>query len=559
MDSLLFLTKKQLWSYKSTVFRGLKPIKEGINSMNMQFHPIVFVYFGSCAMALIMVYVSRQMPSVRGSRIWGLVMLFCAIWSAGDGIETLMVDLTDKLYMIRISYIGVIGTAVFWSFFITVYSHNDRLLTPKVRIILLILPILTYLSVLTLHLHPYFYKSVELVSIHGISGLSMTYGPIFWAWSVFAYCAIFGSGVLLIQAVLRFPHQFHGQIYLLIIAALMPLISNFLYITGHNFIEPFDPSAPAFVISGLLVGLSFHRYRFLDVVPVAHDLVFKHVNSGVILIDKQDVVFEMNPAAERMTNRLQKEVIGQPVQRLFFEQFNLANGFSNEMKQLCEVKVGAAVYELQQTPLIDNAGKYMGKIVLLYDISALKNSEEKLSVANDLLQKIAATDPLTELFNRRSFFDLAQRELSRAERCPLCFSLILIDLDDFKIVNDTKGHPRGDLVLQELARCLRRYSRGGDLLGRYGGDEFIVLAYEADPHEAKELAERFCQKIPPHLTQLADVDLPLTLSIGIVTYHTEKNITIDILLERADRALYKSKKAGRNQVSAWQAGDADKV
>ncbi|MBU0970287.1 MAG: GGDEF domain-containing protein, partial [Proteobacteria bacterium] len=91
-----------------------------------------------------------------------------------------------------------------------------------------------------------------------------------------------------------------------------------------------------------------------------------------------------------------------------------------------------------------------------------------------------------------------------------------------------------------------------------GGDEFIVLAYEADPHEAWELAERFCQKIPPHLTQIADVDLPLTLSIGIATYHPEKNITIDLLLERADRALYKSKKAGRNQVSVWQAGDTDK-
>ena len=522
----------------------------------MQFHPIVIIYFASCAIALVMVYWSRQMPLVRGSRLWGIVMCFCAIWSAGGGMETLIVDLYYKLLMLRISYFGIIGTVVFWSLFITIYSNNDRLLTNTVKTILFIFPIITYLSVLTLHLHPYFYKSVELNNIDGIWGLSTNYGPIFWAWSVFAYGLIFGSGVLLVQSVLRFPHQFRGQIYLLIIAALIPLISNFLYISGNNFIEPFDPSAPAFVISGLLIGFSFHRYRFLDVVPVAHDLVFKHVNSGVIVINNRGVVLEINPAAEKMTNCSQKKVIGQPVQQTFMDHVPLLSALSKEMKHISEVKVGSNVYEIQQTPLIDRTGGHTGKIILLYDITALKTSEDKLSAANDQLQKIAATDPLTELSNRRSFFNLARRELSRAKRQQLCFSLILIDLDNFKIVNDTKGHPRGDLVLQETARCLQMYSRGGDILGRYGGDEFIVLAYEADHHEARLLAERFCEKVPPQLARLDDIDIPVTLSIGVATYSKGENITIDILLDRADIALYKSKQAGRNRVSVWQAGDA---
>ncbi|MDX2439004.1 MAG: histidine kinase N-terminal 7TM domain-containing protein, partial [Desulfobacterales bacterium] len=467
--------------------------------MNIQFHPIIIIYFFSCAIALYMAYLSRKMPAVKGSRVWGVVMLFCAIWSAGDGLETVMVDLPQKLFMIRFSYVGVIGTAVFWSFFIVIFSNNDRLLTTRVKTILSIVPIITFVSVMTLHMHPFFYRSVETVMIDGHVGLSMTYGPIFKVWSVFAYCAIFGSGVLLVQSVLRFPQHFHGQIYLLIVAGLMPLVSNFLYITGNNFIDPFDPSAPAFVISGLLVGLNLRRYRFMDLVPVAHELVFEHVNSGVIVIDNRGVVLDMNPAAEKMTELKQKEVIGHPVTETILRHFHLSDTFFDTMDHTDEVTLGGGVFEIQLTSMADAVGREIGRIILLYDITALKKSEARLSVVNEQLKKIAATDPLTELANRRSFFELAGREFSRAKRGQLNFSLILIDLDNFKAINDTKGHSYGDQVLKETARCLKTYSRSGDLLCRYGGDEFIVLAYEANIHESQVLAQRFCQMIPSRL------------------------------------------------------------
>jgi len=525
--------------------------------MTLQFHPIVIAYASSCALALLMVYFGRRIAPVRGTRIWGLAMFFIAIWSAGDGLEILMADLSYKLVFLRISYLGVIGTIVFWSYFVIVYSNNDRLLPPKAKIILLILPVLSYLSVFLLHLHPYFFKSIELVSIKGISALSIQRGPIFWVWAVFAYCAVFGSVVLLIQAILRFPLQFHGQIYLLIIAGMLPLIPNFLYITGHNFIKPFDPSALAFTVSGLMVGLSFRRFRFLDILPVAHDLVFEHVNCGVVVIDNRGVVLDINPAAEKITNRLQKDTVGQPIQQTFSEHSHLLYVFLNEMKEPNEVKVGPDVYEIRQTPLIDTAGEDIGRIILIYDITALKNTENKLSAANEKLKKIAGTDPLTQLSNRRNFFELADRELSRAQRHQKHFSLILIDLDNFKEVNDAHGHVRGDMVLKETARCLGLYSRRGDILGRYGGDEFIVLAYEADEMEARVIAERYREKIPSHLARLEHIDIPVTLSIGVATYHKEEGITLKILLERSDSAMYESKKGGRNQVAVWQGGDVE--
>ncbi|MBI5353550.1 MAG: diguanylate cyclase [Chloroflexi bacterium] len=525
--------------------------------MTFQFHPIVMIYFSACAIALFMVYYGRKMAPIRGTRIWGLAMLFLAIWSAGDGLEILMADLPLKLICLRITYLGIVGTILFWPYFVIVYSNNDRLLTPKAKVILSIVPIATYLLVLSHHLHSYFFKSIELINTNGISELSIQHGPLFWVWSIYAYCAMFGSGVLLIQSMLHFPSQFRGQIYMLIIAGLLPLIPNFLYITGNNFIEPFDPTVIAFTISGLLVGVSLRRFRFLDVMPVAHELVFNHVNSGVIVIDNRGVVIDINPAAGKIINRSQEDAVGKTLQQTLSGYSHLLDVFSNEVKETSEVRVGSNVYEIKQTPLIDMAGKHTGRIMLLYDITTLKNSEDKLSAANDQLQKLAATDTLTQLFNRRNFFELADREFSRAQRQQICFSLILIDLDNFKTVNDTKGHICGDMVLQEAARCLGLYSRDGDILGRYGGDEFIVLAFEADEQEARLTAERFCEKIPAHLASLEGVDIPVTLSIGVATYNKEADTTLNVLLERADKALYESKRNGRNQTAVWQAGGSE--
>lgn len=520
--------------------------------MNLQFHPIVIVYLSSFIIASYMAYLSRKMQAVRGSRIWGVVMLFCAVWSAGDGLETLMVDLPHKLYMIRLSYVGVIGTAVFWSLFIIIFSNNDKMLSKWVKVILSIVPVITFICVMTLHLHPYFYKSVGVTTIDGYVVLSTIYGPIFKVWAVFAYIAIFGSGVLLVQSVLRFPQHFHGQVYLLIIAGLMPLVSNFLFITGNNFIAPFDPSAPAFVISGLLVGINLRRHRFMDLVPVAHDLVFRHVNSGVIVIDSRGVVLDMNPAAGKMTDFEPGDVIGQLAADTILKHFNLQDTFFNNMASTVEVEFGTSVFEIQQTFMTDSADRNSGQIILLYDITALKQSEAELSAINTQLKKIAATDPLTDLANRRSLFELANRELSRAQRRQLNFSLILVDLDNFKTVNDTKGHPFGDRVLKKTAHGLKMCSRSGDILGRYGGDEFIILAYEADLQQARVLAQRFCETIPLLLTQIRGMDIPVTLSIGVASYTGEKDITLETLLERADAALYNSKQAGRNQVSVWK-------
>ncbi len=170
--------------------------------------------------------------------------------------------------------------------------------------------------------------------------------------------------------------------------------------------------------------------------------------------------------------------------------------------------------------------------------------------ADQALRHQATTDPLTQIFNRRHFFDLAYQELERSQRYDRPLSIIMFDIDHFKEVNDTYGHAAGDEVLLKLSSRSAEILRENDIFARYGGEEFVVLLPETDLEQAYQMAERMrkdCAETPLDL-KLASVNL--TISFGVANLGGEK-LLLDELLLRADKALYDAKKAGRNQVSVW--------
>jgi diguanylate cyclase (GGDEF)-like protein len=163
------------------------------------------------------------------------------------------------------------------------------------------------------------------------------------------------------------------------------------------------------------------------------------------------------------------------------------------------------------------------------------------------VQSLALTDPLTELQNRRSVFELGRIEFSRAQRMDRPFCCMMVDIDHFKKINDSYGHPAGDLILQEFAkRCLSSV-RDVDLVGRYGGEEFIILMPETDRETAVGVAERLRAVIEEPF-DLTDGQIDITISIGVAT-QDENTLHLETLIARADQALYIAKHKGRNRVA----------
>ncbi|MCF6188792.1 MAG: sensor domain-containing diguanylate cyclase, partial [Desulfobulbaceae bacterium] len=181
-------------------------------------------------------------------------------------------------------------------------------------------------------------------------------------------------------------------------------------------------------------------------------------------------------------------------------------------------------------------GTWQGRRTTNRDVTALKEAEEKL-------QRLSTTDPLTGAYNRRMFMDMLSREMTRSGRYGEPFSLLMFDLDHFKRVNDTYGHDVGDRVLVEIVELSMELIRQSDILARWGGEEFMVLLPQTNPDMALALGERLRQRISEY--RFTDAGR-LTVSIGVA--HQQQLDTIDSLLKRVDTAMYRAKETGRNRV-----------
>ena len=178
----------------------------------------------------------------------------------------------------------------------------------------------------------------------------------------------------------------------------------------------------------------------------------------------------------------------------------------------------------------------------------IKRLADELEKVNKELAELATVDPLTQVSNRRAVEQRLVHEFQRAKRYKHPFTVILVDIDHFKSVNDNYGHPMGDKVLIEVAAAIRQSTRNTDMVARFGGEEFIVLAPETPAAAGGLVADRIRQSISRRTTMKAEQGLPaVTASLGVAS--TELAVATETeLVARADQALYRAKREGRNRV-----------
>ncbi len=200
-----------------------------------------------------------------------------------------------------------------------------------------------------------------------------------------------------------------------------------------------------------------------------------------------------------------------------------------------------AFLETIKTPLRDAQGNLIGILGIARDISEHKKLQEKL-------QHLAITDELTGIYNRRHFMFRAEAEIQRMRRYGGMGSLLVLDLDGFKRINDVFGHPVGDTVLQSVTEICLQTLRCNDLFGRIGGEEFAILLLEADSERANQVAERVRESIDNTVFfSQGKQDVTLSVSIGVAIYNSPDDTLVQ-LISRADSALSAAKNAGRNRV-----------
>lgn len=232
--------------------------------------------------------------------------------------------------------------------------------------------------------------------------------------------------------------------------------------------------------------------------------------------------------------------------RTAIEHSKLFYALSDQLhSEAAEKRVAALKVALQVETAQRDAEIYRLRTVELQsEIEERRRMEAKL-------EKLATSDPLTNLFSRAHYLKLAERELVQARRYHRSFTMVMIDIDHFKEVNDTYGHSTGDQVLVEVAAFLQNSLRGADIVGRMGGDEFCAALPETNGEQALIACQRLRHTLDKRPLKTSSGALSVTVSMGIAALsdgeHASKE-KLDDLLERADRALYAAKRAGRNRV-----------
>lgn len=286
------------------------------------------------------------------------------------------------------------------------------------------------------------------------------------------------------------------------------------------------------------VGISQIKGRKVEWANAAHDEMFGYSNSGTHGMDTS--LFYPNG---EIFEQFRKEANAQLI---------LGKTFSKEMQM--QKQDGSLFWCSLTGRLVNVNSPSEGAIWMLQDITERRHIEEQLSDARDLLEQalererhLARTDELTGIKNRRHIFELAELKFGTAQRYKQPLTMIMFDIDHFKKVNDTWGHVVGDQILIKVTQVVLAEMRNVDLLGRYGGEEFIILSPMTSAQQAYALAERIRIKVEALRLTTDKEEVSVTVSLGIVEMRHDSPLeSVESMFNRADEAMYNAKQAGRN-------------
>jgi len=247
---------------------------------------------------------------------FSLLMTAVGIWSLAYLFELLASGLQTKIFWANVQYIAIPLVPSLWFLFAFQYAGQDqsRLRAPFIAI-LFGLPGITILLSWTNPLHEWMRSNVHLMNSDLVSEMGKTWGPWFWVQVIFSYLLLATGTFLLIRGSFRSQRIYRQQRLLVVVAALLPWIGNFLYLTGA--VKAFDPSPLAFSLTGLILAWGFIRWRLIDLVPVARESVVESLEDGVIVLDAHRVVVDANPCAARILGRSLDDLAGRPAEEVF--------------------------------------------------------------------------------------------------------------------------------------------------------------------------------------------------------------------------------------------------
>ena len=494
------------------------------------------LFFTAFIFALIILFTIIRRNQL--STTFALLLTSIMIYTLGYAFELGSANVEELKFWLKFEYFGLSFVSAFWFFF--AYRNRFRK-DPGTMLYLavIIIPVATLFFSATNDYHNFYYKSVSAVWVDGALIAQLEKGP--WYYIFIVYSNLLIGLVFLGYFVDRkkSPNALSNRSFWLLMGSVSVVVFQMIYQVG---LSPYniDLTPFGFFVAACLQLVTIFRYDLFKADELVRDVILENMSEGIIIVDTNERISDYNTMATKIFEWLVPDVIGMDLSS--FKQGVLltrtAKARSNMEIQIDGIK---RFFEIRLTMIVDQT-KEVGKIYMVKDVTALRKVFKRL-------YRLANFDTLTRVYNRRRFFQEAERAVESAVRFNERVSVLMLDLDLFKDVNDKHGHQAGDKVLKEVAGIVRDCLDNSDILGRYGGEEFAIVLADEKSLSALGIAENIRKGVEKLRVNHGSEEICVTVSIGVAQREFGNiNITLESLLAEADRALYRAKKEGRNMV-----------
>ncbi|CAG0993961.1 two-component system, sensor histidine kinase [Anaerolineales bacterium] len=356
--------------------------------MQFQYTPYILPLLIASAISAWIVYYAWRRRAVNHAILLSLLSMAITEWLIFYALQIAGVNLPTKLLFGEMKYIGVAFTPLLWFLFAINYAGSNKTLTWRIVTPLAVVPSLTSILAVTTEWHGLFWSNPQLTFAPNFSDFSVTYGPWYWVHFAYSYLLILAGTIIVFRTIRRSKGLLRRQAVALIVAVLTPWFGNIIYFSGFNPIPYLDLTPFAFTITVFSLTWAILGFRLVDLAPVARDQIVDDMKDGMIVLDAENYIADINFSAERMIGLSASQVIGKPASEALSRWPDLVERYSQSTDVLDEISVGEGAalnwLELQISPLHDRRKNFLGRVIVMRNITTRKEMENALS---DALEK----------------------------------------------------------------------------------------------------------------------------------------------------------------------------
>lgn len=508
---------------------------------------IVIVSISGVLSALLALFAYYRKTDFSGLKAFIVSSAASAIYTFGFALELSGSTMQEIALWVKVEYLGMPYIAPSSMLMIMHFVGLERLISKKLLTVLYSVPVISTVLVWTNESHHLFYQSMHFREGAPTPLIDIVMGPWYIVQGSLTFGCMLAGMCLILWRWNRMKRVYLRQMVIIFIGQFLPALGAFLYLMDAT---PYgmDPVPVIMSVTSTLYIWAILSRGMLTAAPIARENLFESMRDGVLVMDLSDKLVDYNRAAAEMLQDLDASAIGRPLAQLFLPAgkeavdyvMNSNPGDSEEQELVWNMGEDVRYYQIRSSPVQKHDGHLAGRMIMLIDVTERTLLQEKLL-------QLATIDSLTGIYNRTHFMELSRGLLEEAAERSAPFSIILLDIDFFKSINDRYGHQYGDMALQHVVGVCSRHVRKEDIFGRYGGEEFVLCLPDTPLKQAAVISEQIRGDIERSAFYTLSGSINVTASFGVVEAF-RSNISLEELLSEADHALYTSKRNGRNAV-----------